>query len=104
MAETDWVAMKGAAAACASPGKVSFPQAGTEPIHCDSIFKAFDPSKLPLILTMRLSLLLVMLYSSAASAADPFLVMARTLPSPAAELRPAAACETTVVTGTLTLA
>ena len=53
---------------------------------------------------MRLSLLLVMLYSSAASAADPFLVMARTLPSPAAELRPAAACETTVVTGTLTLA
>jgi len=53
---------------------------------------------------MRLSLLLVMLYSSAVSAADPFMVMTRTLPSPAAEMRPAAACETTVVAGTLTLA
>ncbi|MBU1225141.1 MAG: TolC family protein [Gammaproteobacteria bacterium] len=53
---------------------------------------------------MRLTLLLVMLYSSVASAADPFMVMARTLPSPAAELRPASACDATAVAGTLTLA
>jgi len=49
-------------------------------------------------------LLLVMLVSGAASAADPFLVMTRTLPSPAAELRPAEACEAMAVVGTLTLA
>jgi outer membrane protein TolC len=53
---------------------------------------------------MRLTLLLVMLYSSVASAADPFMVMARTLPSPAAELRPASACDATAVVGKLTLA
>ena len=53
---------------------------------------------------MRLSLLLVMLVSSAASATDPFMAMARTLPSPAAELRPATACDETVVAGVLTLA
>jgi len=53
---------------------------------------------------MRLSLLLVMLLSSVASAADPFMVMARTLPSPAAELRPASVCDATAVAGTLTLA
>lgn len=53
---------------------------------------------------MRFSLLLVMLLSSVASAADPFMVMTRTLPSPAAELRPASACDATAVAGTLTLA
>lgn len=53
---------------------------------------------------MRLSLLLlVMLFSSAALAVDPFGVLTRALPSPAAELRPATACEATVVAGTLTL-
>lgn len=45
-----------------------------------------------------------MLFSGAASAADPFRVLGRTLPSPAAELRPATACDSTVVAGTLTLA
>lgn len=53
---------------------------------------------------MRFSLLLVMLFSSVASAADPFRVLGRTLPSPAAGLRPATACEATTVAGTLTLA
>jgi outer membrane protein TolC len=53
---------------------------------------------------MRFSLLLVMLLSSVALAADPFMVMTRTLPSPAAELRPASACDVTAVAGTLTLA
>jgi len=53
---------------------------------------------------MRFSLLLVMLLSSVASASDPFMVMTRTLPSPAAELRPASACDATAVAGTLTLA
>ncbi|HWR76250.1 MAG TPA: TolC family protein [Thiobacillus sp.] len=55
-------------------------------------------------MNIRLSLLLVMLFSSAASAADPFRVLTRTLPSPAAELRPEAACEATAVAGVLTLA
>lgn len=53
---------------------------------------------------MRLSLLLVMLASQAAWAADPFMVMTRALPSPAAELRPASVCDNPVVAGTLTLA
>jgi len=53
---------------------------------------------------MRLSLLLVMLFSSMASAADPFMVLERTLPSPAAELRPETACDATAVAGLLTLA
>jgi hypothetical protein len=43
-------------------------------------------------LNSRLSLLLAMLLSGAASAADPFDVFPRVLPSPAADLRPAAAC------------
>jgi outer membrane protein TolC len=54
---------------------------------------------------MRLSLLLlVMLYGSAVSAADPFMVMTRTLPSPAGDLRPAAVCDTARPSGTVTLA
>jgi len=54
---------------------------------------------------MRLSLLLlVMLYGSAVSAADPFMVMTRTLPSPAGDLRPAAVCDTARLSGTVTLA
>lgn len=53
---------------------------------------------------MRISLLLVMLVSNAASAADPFGVLERPLPSPAAELRPAAVCDATAVAGALTLA
>jgi outer membrane protein TolC len=48
--------------------------------------------------------LLVMLFSGAAAAADPFGVLQRTLPSPAAELRPAAACAAAAVEGELTLA
>jgi len=53
---------------------------------------------------MRLSLLLVMLVGSASSAAGPFMVMTRTLPSPAAELRPVTACDATAVAGLLTVA
>lgn len=68
------------------------------------LYTALHPLKPSPILNMRLSLLLVMLFSSAASAADPFMVLTRTLPSPAAELRPAAACDATVVAGSLTLA
>ncbi|MHB1213653.1 MAG: TolC family protein [Thiobacillus sp.] len=45
-----------------------------------------------------------MLFSSVVSAADPFMVLTRTLPSPAAELRPATACDATAIAGTLTLA
>jgi outer membrane protein len=56
-------------------------------------------------LNLRLSLLLlVVLLSSAASAADPFLTLERSLPSPAAELRPESVCDVTAITGTLTLA
>ena len=51
---------------------------------------------------MRLSWLLVMLVSSAA--ADPFMVFDRALPSPAAELRPAAVCDAAAPSGLLTLA
>ncbi len=58
----------------------------------------------PLILNTRLSWLLVMLVSGAASAADPFMVLDRALPSPAAELRPAAVCEAGAPSGELTLA
>ena len=46
----------------------------------------------------------MLLCSSAASAADPFMVMTRTLPSPAAELRPATACDPVLAAGALTLA
>ncbi|MFN3750000.1 MAG: TolC family protein [Thiobacillus sp.] len=53
---------------------------------------------------MRFSWLLVMCVSGAAVAADPFGVMTRALPSPAAELRPTAACETAGASGALTLA
>jgi len=54
---------------------------------------------------MRLSLLLlVILYGSAVSAADPFMVMTRMLPSPAGDLRPAAVCDTARLSGTVTLA
>jgi outer membrane protein TolC len=52
----------------------------------------------------RISLLLVMLSSGAATAADPFGVLSRTLPSPAGELRPAIVCEATAIVGELTLA
>lgn len=55
-------------------------------------------------LTTRFLFLLMLLCSSAASAADPFMVMTRTLPSPAAELRPATACDAAVAAGALTLA
>lgn len=68
------------------------------------LYVALYPLKPSPILNMRLSLLLVMLFSGAASAADPFMAQTHTLPSPAAELRPAAACEATVVAGALTLA
>lgn len=44
------------------------------------------------------------LLAAPAWAADPFMVMDRTLPSPAAALRPASACSAESVTGTLTLA
>src|SRR5512143_155342 len=53
---------------------------------------------------MRLSLLLVMLVSGAASAADPFAVFGRVPPAPAGDLRPAAVCDTAVLSGPLTLA
>ena len=56
------------------------------------------------ILKNRLFLLLLVWSSGAALAADPFQVMTRTLPSPAAELRPAAACEPQAIAATLTLA
>ena len=49
-------------------------------------------------------MLLLVVSGSAALAADPFMVMTRTLPSPAAELRPASVCDVTPVAGTLTLA
>jgi len=55
-------------------------------------------------LNARFSLLLVMLVSSAASAADPFGVFDRVPPSPVAELRPAAVCDAAVPTGPITLA
>jgi len=55
-------------------------------------------------LNKRLSLLLMMMVSSAAFAADPFMVMTRTLPSPAGELRTAEVCDTTRLSGTVTLA
>jgi outer membrane protein TolC len=45
-----------------------------------------------------------MLVSLTASAADPFEVMTRTLPSPAAELRPAAVCDAAALPATVTLA
>lgn len=44
------------------------------------------------------------LFSSAVSAAYPFTMMTRTLPSPAGELRPAAVCDTGRLSGTVTLA
>jgi len=49
-------------------------------------------------------LLLAMLASSAAPAADPFMVLDRVPPSLAAELRPAAVCDTAVLSGPITLA
>ncbi|HQT31725.1 MAG TPA: TolC family protein [Thiobacillus sp.] len=53
----------------------------------------------------RLSLLLlVWAFSGAASAADPFAVFPRVLPSPAADLRPAAACNPAQLSGSITLA
>jgi outer membrane protein TolC len=60
--------------------------------------------KLSPILNKRIPLLLMILFSSAASAADPFGVLQRTLPSPAGDLRPAAVCDATAVEGVLTLA
>jgi len=45
-----------------------------------------------------------MLASSAAPAADPFMVLDRVPPSLAAELRPAAVCDTAVLSGPITLA
>jgi len=55
-------------------------------------------------LNPRLSLLLVMVFSGAASAADPFEVFPRVLPSPAADLRPAAVCNLAALSGPITLA
>lgn len=49
-------------------------------------------------------MLLATLVSGAAAAADPFLVFDRTLPSPAAGLRPAAACDGAALPATITLA
>jgi outer membrane protein len=45
-----------------------------------------------------------MLVSGVAAAADPFGVLDRTLPSPAADLRPAAVCDTATLPATVTLA
>lgn len=44
------------------------------------------------------------LLAQSAWAADPFMVMDRALPAPASSLRPASACSTEVISGTLTLA
>ena len=67
------------------------------------LYNALLPQN-PLTLNARFSLLLVMLVSSAASAADPFGVLDRVPPSPVAELRPAAVCDAAVPTGPITLA
>ena len=48
--------------------------------------------------------MLVMMLSGAASAADPFEVFPRVLPSPAADVRPAAVCELAALSGPITLA
>ena len=45
-----------------------------------------------------------MVFSGAASAADPFAVFPRVPPSPAADLRPAAACSLAALSGPITLA
>jgi outer membrane protein TolC len=68
------------------------------------LYNALQPLKLSLILSTRFSWLLLILFSSAASAADPFGVLDRTLPSPAADLRPAAACTAAALPATVTLA
>ena len=57
-----------------------------------------------MILNSRLSLLLALLLSGAASAADPFGVFNRVLPSPAADLRPASVCNLAALSGPITLA
>jgi outer membrane protein len=55
-------------------------------------------------LNTRFFLLLGTLVSSAVFAADPFMVFDRTLPSPLADVRPAAVCDNAPLTGTVTLA
>lgn len=76
--------------------------AGTERIHCDSIQGLFHV-KLSPVSNMRLSLLLL-LFSSAASASDPFMAIDRASSSPAAELGLVTKCDATAVVGALTLA
>lgn len=82
-------------------------QAGTESIHRNSIDAASTRKTFPILAkytSARHVLLLAALVSGTAAAADPFLVFDRTLPSPAAELRPAAACDGAALPATITLA
>lgn len=85
------------------PYNARLPHAGTEPIHCHSIQRTLSRKPVP-NLNKPLALLLGVLASGASLAADPFMVMERALPSPASDMRPAGACETTELSGTLTLA
>ncbi|WP_324780233.1 TolC family protein [Thiobacillus sedimenti] len=55
-------------------------------------------------MNVRFSLLLVLLVSGPAFAADPFKVFERTPPTPAAELRPFATCDASAPAGPITLA